>query len=70
MQNSGEDTTDNTRVPENGNTSDKVQINLLDLEIHINIKNNKSPGYDIKSVNLIKAVGPTGMQWLSSGKFG
>jgi hypothetical protein len=38
---------------------------MLDLEIvTTQKKNNKSPVYDKISVNLIKAVGPTGMQWL------
>jgi hypothetical protein len=38
---------------------------MLDLEIAITqMKNNKSPGYNEISVNMIKAAGPIGTQWL------
>jgi hypothetical protein len=32
IQNEGEDSTENNRVPENGNTSDKAEMNMFDLE--------------------------------------
>jgi hypothetical protein len=38
---------ENNRVSVSGNTTDKVEVNTLDLEIAITqIKNNKSPGYN------------------------
>jgi hypothetical protein len=42
-------------------------MNMLDLEIVIaHTKNNISQGYDEICVNMIKVVGPVGMQWLYS----
>jgi hypothetical protein len=37
-QKDGKDNTENNRVPENGNTSDKVEKNMLDSEIAIRQK--------------------------------
>jgi hypothetical protein len=65
IQNYGEESTENNRVPENGNISDKVEMNVLNLEIVITqMKNNKSPGYDEIFINMIKAVQPIVTQLL------
>jgi hypothetical protein len=60
-----EDITENSCITENSNTPNKMEANMLDFEtVMTQMKNNKSPGYDELTIDLIKAAGPSGTQWL------
>jgi hypothetical protein len=44
---------------ENSNIPYKIEVNVLDLETAVRqMQNNKSPGYDELTTNMIKAAGP------------
>jgi hypothetical protein len=65
VQTDSEGITGNSYTIDNNNIPDKVGVNMLDLESVVRqMKNNKSPGYDELTTNVIKAAGPIGVQWL------
>jgi hypothetical protein len=65
VQNNSEDITENNHTTENSNVLDKIEVNMLDLEtVTRKMKNNKSQGHDELTIDMIKAAGPVGTQWL------
>jgi poly-D-alanine transfer protein DltD len=65
VQSDSEHITENSFTTENDCVPDKVEVNMLDLEtVMRQMKNNKSPGFDDLIMDMIKAAGPVGTQWL------
>jgi hypothetical protein len=65
VQTDSKDITENTYTTDSNNVPDKIEVNMLDLETAVRqMKNDKSPGYDELTTEMIKTVGPIGTQWL------
>jgi hypothetical protein len=59
---------ENNYTTENSNVLYKIEVYMLDLEtVMRQMKNSKSPSYNELIIDMIKAAGPIGTQWLLSG---